>query len=174
MRHLKSGITVVAFVLAGCGGSGTDKGVAAGSDQAAPAASNGSAAEANAAALAAAPVGNASASAETPVGPCPFATRGWEALIMPASAPGEQPTVSINGEIRADSGGRQPMIFNLGERQPPLLVLELTSSAEVEPQADRGFMANGAVFPDYTPQYTHVAIRCANTEIARVPIRPAY
>jgi hypothetical protein len=164
-------IAFAALCLAGCGGPGGNV-ANGGGDAAAGNANAATGADPAAAANGAAPAGNATA--ETPVGPCPFATRGWEALIMPASMPGEQPTVSINGEVRADSAGRQPMMFNLGERQPPLLVLELTSSAEVEPKAERGFMSNGAVFPDYTPAFTHVAIRCADTEIARVPIRPAY
>jgi hypothetical protein len=116
--------------------------------------------------------GNAAAAAETPVGPCPFATRGWAAEVMPSTG-SERPSVAMNGEIRTDRTGRQPMISTLAERRAPAYVIELISDPTVEPQADRGWMTNGGVFEDYDPAFTHVAVRCGDAEIARVPIRPS-
>lgn len=162
MRVIRPAMTALALCLAGCGaqmesnGAGDEKAVAG---------------ELAAAGASQAPAGNAAA--ETPVGPCPFATRGWEAMITTPMQEGEKAGVAINGEARPDQKGHGPMIFGLGIRRPPLLVLELTSDQTGEPWADRGWAWTGWVFEDYDPQYTHVAVRCADSEIARVPIRPA-
>lgn len=119
----------------------------------------------------AAPAGNGSA-AETPVGPCPFPTRGWAAEVTESTEPGGRPSVAVNGEMRPDASGRRTMIFALGEPQAPAYVLELTSDATMEPDADRSWMATGAVYEDYDPAFTHVSVRCGGVEVARVPIRP--
>ncbi|HYI47140.1 MAG TPA: hypothetical protein VEX35_01630 [Allosphingosinicella sp.] len=81
--------------------------------------------------------------------------------------------MAINGEIRTDRTGRQPMISTLAEPRAPAYVIELISDPTVEPQADRGWMTNGGVFENYDPAFTHVAVRCGGAEIARVPIRPS-
>lgn len=159
MRAIRPATIALTLCLAACGTPMESNGV--GDDKAAAAAAG---TDISAAA------GNGAA--ETPVGHCPFATGGWEATISPAFQPGEEPSVALNGEARPDKDGRMPMLFALGVRRPPLLVLELSSDSMVEPQADRGWMGVGAVFEDYDPKYTHAAISCAGLEIARVPIRP--
>ena len=159
MRMIRPAMTALALCLAGCGAQMESNRV----DEEKAIAANAGAGDSTAA---------ANSAAETPVGPCPFATRGWEATISTVSQPGGKPAVALNGEVRPDKDGRMPMIFSIGIRQPPVLVLELLSDAEVEPQADRGWMTTGTVFEEYDPQYTHAAVRCAETEIARVPIRP--
>lgn len=160
MRTIGPAITALALCLAGCGAQMERNGAGENLAAAAGIPDGGGGAPA------------AQASAETPVGPCPFATRGWEATVSPALQPGEKPSVSFNGEVRPDGSGRMPTIATLGEMKPPLLVLELLSFTDVEPQPDRGWIATGGVFEAYGPQYTHAAISCAGTEIIRVPIRP--
>ncbi|MET1113216.1 MAG: hypothetical protein ABWX67_16990 [Allosphingosinicella sp.] len=158
MRAIRPVMTALALCLTGCGaqmesnGAGEEMAVAANAGAGEPAAA-------------------ANPAAETPAGPCPFATRGWEAMISAATQPGGKPAVALNGEVRPDKDGRMPMMSSIGDRRPPVLVLELLSDSEVEPQADRGWMTTGAVFEEYDPQYTHAAVTCAGAEIARVPIK---
>jgi hypothetical protein len=156
---------MAALCLAGCGAQ-KEEGSAGGS-----AAVDGGAGNLAAAALPPAPAGNEAA--ETPVGSCPFATRGWQAAIVPASKPGGTATVALNGEVRPDKGGRMPTVSTQGAMEAPALVLELSSDPAIDPQPDRGWSRAGAVFDAYYPNYTHAAVRCAGAEIARVPIAPA-
>jgi hypothetical protein len=170
MVRLGSGTIVLAFFIAGCGGSDASNEAAAGNNQAAAAATSGASDNAAAGANAAAPGGNASADAGTPVGPCPFATRGWTATILPG-APGEQTAVGMNGEIRADDAGRLPTISTQGRQQAPVYVIELLASPEAAPQPQRDWMPAAGLFESYTPAFTYAAVRCGGVEIARVPIR---
>ncbi|HEX8238232.1 MAG TPA: hypothetical protein VF574_00650 [Allosphingosinicella sp.] len=167
MRAILPVTAALALCLAGCGAPSQSN--RAGGEPAV----DGNASASAASAAGGEPAASANSAAATPVGPCPFATRGWVAEIVPASEPGGKPAVALNGEARPDKDGRMPMMFALGVRRPPVLVLELSSDAAVEPQADRGWMTVGTVFEEHEPQYTHAAVRCADVEIARVPIRPA-
>lgn len=166
MRAIRPAMTALALCLAACGtqlesnGAGEEKVIAKAG------AGNSTAAGAPQAAA-----GNSAA--ETPAGACPFATRGWEATVFPPSQPEEKTNLALNFEARPDKECHMPMTFTLGVRRPPALVLELTSDHTGEPQANRGWMATGVAFEDYDPAYTHVAVRCADAEIARIPIPPA-
>jgi hypothetical protein len=153
--------------VGGCGAPAGNSGMAAGNGAVQANAGAGAAA---APANLAAPAGNASAAAETPVGPCPFQTRGWTAEVSPPTG-NERPSVGISGEARPDRTGRRAMIWTLSVPRPPAYVMELQSDATMTPDADRSWMITGGAFENYDPAFTHVAVRCADTEIARVPIR---